>query len=423
MSPSCCAASLRRWRTPLDRIRAIGPLDLIPAPDKLRGAALSALDRAGAAAEQALGSARDVAEEAADTAFGAAANAFDVFVRGGVADLTPTPASIISEAPQATVYRYRMPKEGGRSGAAPVLLVPPLAAPARCFDLRRGSSLVQHLIAKGHPTYLVDYGRISFSDRELGLEHWVDEILPRTIEAVADDAGAPVQPLGWCLGGIMSLLAMAARPDLPVLSIATVASPFNFARVRMMAPIRPIAELIGGRLVTGIYRALGGAPAPVVRAGYQLAAIDKYLTKPYVLARNLHDREFLAQIEAVDEFTANMIAYPGRTLGQLYHRFFIINELAEGKLQLSDRMIDLADVRVPVLSVAGTGDSIAPRPAVHHLGELLPNSPRVVLKTAPGGHLGVLAGRSAVRTTWVYLDEFLRESNPETADGPVTAAA
>ena len=42
---------------------------------------------------------------------------------------------------------------------------------------------------------------------------------------------------------------------------------------------------------------------------------------------HLDDTDFLAQIEAVDRFTANMTAYPGRTFGQLYHRFVKGNAL------------------------------------------------------------------------------------------------
>jgi hypothetical protein len=51
--------------------------------------------------------------------------------------------------------------------------------------------------------------------------------------------------------------------------------------------------------------------------------------------------------------------------------------------------------------------SSAPRAAVHHVGGLLRDAADVRLETAPGGHLGVLTGRSAVRTTWRYVDEFL----------------
>ena len=118
-------------------------------------------------------------------------------------------------------------------------------------------------------------------------------------------------------------------------------------------------------------------------------------------------------MEAVDRFVANMHAYPGRTFGQLYHRFFRVNDLADGVLELGDRSIDLADVHTPVLSIAGTSDTLAPRPAVHAVGDLLPNAAEVRLETAPGGHLGVLTGRSAKRTTWTCIDEFFaRHGSP-----------
>lgn len=342
----------------------------------------------------------------------AAANAFDSLFRGGVADLRRTPARIIHEGPQQTIYRYLT--SGDRPARAlPVLLVPPLAAPTICFDLRRGCSLAEHLLQLGHPTYLLEYGEIAFSDRDLGLEHWVRDVIPNAVRGVSEDAGgAPVQVLGWCLGGIMSLLAVAAEADLPVNSVATVASPFDFRRVRIMAPIRPVANVTNGMLGTAIYRALGGAPAPLVKRAFQIASIDKYLTRPLSVLLNLHDRDFLAQVEAVDHFTNNMHAYPGRSLGQLYHQFFRVNDLADGHLELDDDAIDLADVRVPVLSVAGETDVLAPRAAVHHVGRLLPNAPEVRLERAPGGHLGVLTGRSAAATTWARIDDFFAAHEP-----------
>ena len=112
----------------------------------------------------------------------------------------------------------------------------------------------------------------------------------------------------------------------------------------MVAPLRPIAAVTRGHGVTQLYRVLGGAPAPLVRGGYQLAGIDKYLMKPWTIASNLDDRDLLAQIEAVDAFMARMHAYPGRTFGQLYHRFFRTNDLAQGSLALTGRTIHLADV-------------------------------------------------------------------------------
>jgi len=335
----------------------------------------------------------------------AAANTYDKVFHGGVADLRPTPARIIDEAPKRTIYQYLSPEE--RTRHLPVLLIPPLAATTRCFDLRRGCSLAEHLVALGHPTYLLEYGPIAFADRELGLEHWVKDVLPTAIRRVSKHAGGhPVQAVGWCLGGIMTLLAAAADPTLPINSIAAVASPFDFAQLRLYAPLRAAANLTNGVVGSTVYRALGMAPAPIVKRAFQLSTLDKYLTKPMAVLGHLHDRDFLAQIEAVDHFVDNMHGYTGRTIGQLYHQFFRVNDLADGHLRLGRHDIDLADVHVPVLAVAGSTDTLAPRRAVHHVRELLTGAPEVQLEIAPGGHLGVLAGRGAAETTWRQVDEF-----------------
>jgi polyhydroxyalkanoate synthase len=358
-----------------------------------------------------------------DTAIDAAANLWDMSPLGpGLSDRTPTPFSIVHTGPQCKVHRYKLPR--APSMHSPVLLVPPLAAPARCFDLRRGCSLAEHLVSLGYPTYLVDYGPIGFGDRQLGLEHWVEDVIPNAVEAVRRDAGddSDVQLVGWCLGGIMSLLAVAGQ-DLPVSSIALIASPFDFAKVRTMAPIRQLAELTGGRVVTALYQALGGAPAPLVTLGFQLTALDKRITKPLTVLRNIDDREMLAHIEAVDNYMANMLAYPGRTFGQLYHRFFRVNDLADGRVELDDgNRIDLAHVHIPVLVVAGSNDVLAPREAVGHVVDLLTGSPDVRYETAKGGHLGVLTGRGAVRGTWRHLDKFLSDYDKRRDALPAAAA-
>jgi polyhydroxyalkanoate synthase len=104
-----------------------------------------------------------------------------------------------------------------------------------------------------------------------------------------------------------------------------------------------------------------------------------------------------------------MLAYPGRSFGQLYHTFFRVNDLSDGRLELADRTVDTRNVRAPVMTVAGNDDVLAPQAAVHHVGALVGGAPDVRLENAPGGHLGVLTGRSAERTTWGYIDEFLLE--------------
>ncbi|MGX7827057.1 alpha/beta fold hydrolase [Actinokineospora sp. 24-640] len=322
-------------------------------------------------------------------------------VSGGFADLTPMPRRLVSEGRARFVYEY-LPETTGE----PVLLVPPLGVPDTPFDLRRGCSLVEHFVERGRPTYLLDYGPMGFGERALGLEHWVDTVLPAAVAAVRARTGTAPHLVGWCFGGILSVLTAARLGVDAIASLTVIASPFDFTKVRLLAPFRPIVAATGGHVFTPVYRTLGTIPAPLVRAAFQVSALDRHLTKPFAVAAHLGDRDYLAQIEAVGHFTANMAAYPGRTLGQIYHQFYRANALAKGAIEIGGTRVDLAAAKQRTLLIAGRSDTIAPRRAVAHLANVLPDAD-VEFVTAGGGHLGVLTGRAARHETWPLIDRHL----------------
>src|SRR5437867_12803518 len=85
---------------------------------------------------------------------------------GGVADLRRMPRdSLAVHGDGAVLYRYRAAEGVAPDAGAPILLVPPLGAPDFAYDLRRGCSLVEHLVSAGRTVYLVDYGAMSFAHR------------------------------------------------------------------------------------------------------------------------------------------------------------------------------------------------------------------------------------------------------------------
>ncbi|WP_300008088.1 alpha/beta hydrolase [Pseudonocardia sp.] len=353
-----------------------------------------------------------------------ASNVVDKAVHGGVADLTRMPRTALVGSPDAVLYRYDPAPGVQPLDAPPVLLVPPLGAPDFAYDLRRGCSLVEHLVTAGRTVYLVAYGRITFADRRLGMEHWVDDVVPRAVRDTCADSGAEgVDLLGWSLGGIFCMLAAAADPALPVHSLTVIGSPVDIAAVPLVAPLRPLAELTGGHGLSVVYQAIGSFPAPVVSWIFQLTAVDKLLTKPLTILSRLDDRDCLAQIEAVDHLMNNMHGYPGRVFGQIYHLLLRSNDLAEGTIDLAGRTIALKEIGVPVLVVGGENDVIAPLAAVERVAGLLTGSPEVRFHPAPGGHLGVLTGRRARTSTWTHLDRFLTDhATPAGRGGPPAEA-
>ena len=236
-----------------------------------------------------------------DQVVAAASNVAQKVLYGGLADLRPMPRTLIDEGELREVYHYR-PSASAQVQGDPVLLVTPLAAPSICYDLRRGCSVVEHLVTSGRPTYLVEYGEVSFKNRNLGMEHWIEEVVPTAIREVSAHAGGrPVHVVGWSLGGIFSLLATADGADLPIASLTVVGSPFDVSLVPLVAPLRPLLNLGltlgGGRgAITRSYQMMGGAPKPLVKWAFQLSSFQKLVTKPIALATHLDDADFLAQI-------------------------------------------------------------------------------------------------------------------------------
>jgi len=361
-----------------------------------------------------------------DQVVAAAGNVAHTLLYGGLADLRPMPRTLIDDGELREVYHYR-PAKGVEETGDPVLLVTPLAAPALCFDLRRGCSLVEHLVTQGRPTYLVEYGQVSFKNRALGVEHWVDEVLPEAIRTVHEHSGGRgVHLVGWSLGGIFTMLVAADHDDLPIASLTVVGSPVDVTKVPLVAPVRPLLNLTQGRgAITRAYRALGGVPTPLVNWAFTAASAQKVVTKPLAVLTHLDDTDYLAQLEAVTRFMSSMTAYPGRTFGQLYHRFVKGNALAAGRMEVGDRTIDLAAIKAPVLVFAGNTDGIAPLPAVRAVVPLLSGSEQVRFEVVPGGHLGMLTGRAARGTTWQAIDEWVTAWSGRTpaATTPATKAA
>jgi polyhydroxyalkanoate synthase len=339
----------------------------------------------------------------------AVVNLWDFLVRRGIADLTRTPSEIIDTGRARRLSRYT-PKQGIPQVEGPILFVPPLGAQSLCFDLRQGCSLAEHFLLGGRATYLVDYDEVKTADKDLGIEFWINDVIPAAINRVSEEhGGAKVHLVSWSLGGLMSVGVAAVHPELPIASVTAVGSPFDMSKVPLMRPLRFIGKATGGRIVgTGI-RAIGSIPSPVVSLGFKATAIPTYLRKPMKIWSKRDDRDFLAQIQAVDALMNNMLAYPGRATLQVYLQMAMRNEVATGKVQGPNRLVDFADVRVPVLAIGGSADVLAPVPAVHHAAAILPTSAEVRLEVAPGGHLGVLTGAMAHATSWKHMDQFLAD--------------
>lgn len=291
----------------------------------------------------------------------------------------------------------------------PALLVPPPAAPSSCYHLREGLSLRDHLVEAGHVVHVLDFGPITREDRDLGFTRLVDTILPTAVRAAARDTHRDVVVLGWSIAGTLAVFTLAAHPDLPVVGAVVVGAPFDYARAPYLWPLQWVGRVTGGRVGATVGHLAGILPAPLVQATYRASAPGRELTRPvWRLRQHLAgNQDRLAHADAIDRFTRAMPAYPGRFFARLWSDLMVSNEVADGRLRIGDRTVDLADLPdVPMLAVASDEDVITPLASAAHLADLVDD---VQVATAPGSHLGLLTGTTAPATTWTHVDGFLAD--------------
>ncbi|MFT3715265.1 MAG: alpha/beta hydrolase [Gordonia sp. (in: high G+C Gram-positive bacteria)] len=339
-------------------------------------------------------------------------------LRDDIAPHSATQSTMVVERPHASLRRYGTPEQlaaAREAGAVPVLLVPPLAVDARCYDLAPGvspaNSVVEFLLSTGTVPYVVDFGPVGRAERGLGFEDYFGSFIPRAIaDVVSDyDAAATLDLMGWSLGGTLSFLTAGNDPSLPIRSVIAVTTPLNYQAIPPYPLVRKLLGPTGGRPATCAMAALGGIPAPLVRAAYRASAWQRELKKPKYIVENLHDEDALARMQVIDRFQRSMPGYPGRVSQQMLTNLILRDEIAGGVLDFDGLVVDLHSIAVPIALFGSHWDAICSFEGARHGVDLFTGSPHVEFHTVESSHLGALTGPDAESVTWPAIAGFRAE--------------
>ncbi len=305
--------------------------------------------------------------------------------------------------PLAIVRKRYAGNAGGTLG--PVLLVHGFGQNRYAWHLP-ARSLSNHLAFQGYDVFNVDlrgHGR----SRHFGarpahhVDDYITEDLPSAVDEIRLHAGdRPIFLVGHSLGGLVSY---AAAPRLlgAVGGVASIGSPYHFTRgslslqaislffegmrrvgvphVRRPLPLYPVGAFMRTlRLVTD-------SPFnPLPLRGWHAGALE-----PDVLEQHLRlafDRAGISELRTMFEWAAEKRFGGGAR--DYVERF-----------ETMDR---------PVLVIAGTNDDLAPPASVRPAYELSRSTDKTY-RTVPLGHIDLLVGRDAPKTTWAILASWLAE--------------
>jgi polyhydroxyalkanoate synthase len=310
-----------------------------------------------------------------------------------------TPKDVVWRRGKAELWHYR----GQRRGPA-VLIVPPLISRSYFLDLHPGNSFVEHIAGAGFSTFLVDWGVPGPAEAGNTLETYVDRMLPRVVDEVLRAADvSEVTLLGYCMGGNLALMLVAAHPELPLRDVITMATPIDWdALGGGLAPVRsgvlPVDDLLDDD---------GNVPASTVHNYFKMAKPTNELVSYVTLWENLDDDHFLVGYQAMNRWVRDHIPFPGAAARQIADMWIRRNAFLEGGLRLGGRDLDLAQVTTPVLNVLAERDEIVPPEASDPMEAVLPAAATSVVRL-PGGHIGLITGRAARNVTYPAIVEWLQ---------------
>jgi polyhydroxyalkanoate synthase subunit PhaC len=319
----------------------------------------------------------------------------------GWPQVAATPADVLWSEGGARLLRYR--PSAPASARTPILLVCSLINRPYVLDLLEERSVVRRLLDRGHDVWLLDWGTPSAADAQRGLADYALRQLPRAADVVTRHARTDrLHLLGYCMGGTLSLMAIAAA-RLPAASLLAMATPValhddGLLSLWCRAPGFDPAELV---------EVYGNVPPHLLQPAFKMLDPVALATKFVHLDGKVDDDDFIRFFLAMETWLEDSVAFPGRAFidwVQLYRT----DALARGELTLEEQPIDLRRVSCPIFIIVAEGDYITP-PASSLPLETLVSAREVKTVRMTGGHIGLSTGRAAHEKLWPAVSQWLHE--------------
>lgn len=302
-----------------------------------------------------------------------------------------TPREPVWRRDKVQLWRFSSAR---RTSGPPVLLVMSLVTRPYVFDLRPGSSFVERLLEHGHDVFLLDWGVPDAVESGNTLETYCDDYLPRAATEVCRAAGADgVTVVGYCLGGVLSLLYAAGHADAPLRNLVVLATPIDFSTFGALGALFGSGRIEPDDLLDET----GNVPATTMLNGIKLLKPTGDVLGVANLLVRLHDMRYVEAHESLIGWSLDHIPFPGAAFRQVVDAFFRRRCLVEGRVPIGDRVVDLRDISCPVLSVTGSVDHLVPPACSDPLAGVLAARPLDQLRF-PTGHVGLFIGRQANAT-------------------------
>lgn len=300
----------------------------------------------------------------------------------------------------------------------PLVLVPPLGVTTETFDLMPQRSLVRYMVASGYKVYLVDWGKPQKQHAHLGLEDYAHRMLDTALQKVRKHSGIDeLSMMGWCMGGLLTLLYQGIVQDSNIRNIVTVASPIDVrSGAGVIATVAGVAQVLNGpaQLVSNysdlrlntLDPARLSVPDWMTTLAFKMTDPVGSVTTYWDLITRLWDREFVESHTTTSDYLNNMLRYPGGVVKDMAGPMMLENQLAQGKIPVGEQVSDFTRIESNLLAFAGATDHLVPADVASKSIDIVASKDKE-FRVCGGGHMGVIIGSKAQKEVWKEAAQWL----------------
>lgn len=322
------------------------------------------------------------------------------------AKIAQTPKELIWTLNKAKLYRYVPVMPAEKRHRIPLLLVFAIMNRPHVLDLRPGHSFVEYMIKRGYDVYLLDWGSPGPEDKNLKFDDYVLEYLPRVVRKIKSVSGSrEFNMLGWCLGALISALYAALRPDDGLHALVLLTAPLDFTDKTAGGFIRWTShEAFNPDKIVDRF---GNVPGEMIDYGAKaLKPVENFISNYLNLWDNLDNPKVVESWHSMNTWVRDIIPMAGAAYRQLINEFYKKNRLMEGTLVLRGEHVDLSKLKAPLLNVIAETDHITPPCQSAGIMDRIGSQDKELFRVR-GGHIGIMAGSGAEKTTWPHIDHWL----------------
>ena len=308
-----------------------------------------------------------------------------------------TPRTLLHRRGTLSLYHYHATSD--EIYRVPLLFVMATTNKAAIFDLAKGQSLIEFLLARGYDVYVMDWNAPTREESHLKFEHYVLDFIPDCIHRVQQDAGVEdVTLIGYCMGGVLSTLYAALHPGGPLKNLVCFTTPIDWTKMPLTGQRHFKAE----RLID----ATGIVPAQTIVKAIEMHRPAGRIAGQARLWDNMWNDEYVKGYRMMARFGSETLPLPGEYFRQIIQELGHNNGLCEGSLRIGGREVDLKKIEVSLLHVIAKYDSLVPPECAQPLVASVGSHDKEELML-PGGHVSLVAGPAAIKRMWPKLDQWL----------------